>query len=206
MQFPCNEIAMSCQTASRSRIWHRLFQKLFIPTTYPWRYIYFWWSWVCTALETVGRAPVLVWERCKLEVSQDRQIQVPVAQERRVLWRPDLHQMKAPSLYVQTIATSWGWQPHQIWSYGPLKSTIFHGFGSRGWIRAGISPEPYKLWTWDLHHWIQQRLRFKRVCRNIVTTPSDLELWTREISYVSRIWFMWSIRAGISISRKPYKL
>ena len=82
-----------------------------------------------------------------------------------------------------------GWQPHQIWSYGPLKSTTFHGFGSRGWIRAGISPEPYKLWTWDLHHWIQQRLKFKRMCRNIVTTPSDLELWTREISYVSWIWF-----------------
>ena len=29
-----------------------------------------------------------------------------------------------------------GWQPHQIWSYGPLKSTIFHGFGSLGWILA----------------------------------------------------------------------
>jgi len=23
-----------------------------------------------------------------------------------------------------------------------------------------ITPEPYTLWTWDLHHWIQQRLRF----------------------------------------------
>ena len=156
--------------------------------------------------------------------------------------------MKAPSLYVQTIPTSWGdnpirfgamgpwsqpysmdlvrvgefvlaylpnpasyghetytigyskdwrlkrcveilWQPHQIWSYGPVKSAIFHGFGSCGWICAGISPEPYKLWTWDLHHWIQQRLTFKRMCRNTVTTPSDLELWTREISYVSWIWF-----------------
>ena len=82
-----------------------------------------------------------------------------------------------------------GWQPHRTWSYGPLKSTIFHGCGSHGWIRTGISPEPDTLWTWDLHHWIQQRLRFKRMCRNIVTTPSDLEQWTREISYVSWIWF-----------------
>ena len=32
-----------CRTASRSRIWHRLFQKLFMRTTYPWRYVYFWW-------------------------------------------------------------------------------------------------------------------------------------------------------------------
>ena len=40
---------------------------------------------------------------------------------------------------------------------------------------TGISPKPYKLWTWDLYHWIQQRLRFKRLCRNIMTTASDLE-------------------------------
>ena len=81
------------------------------------------------------------------------------------------------------------WQPHQIWSYGPMKSAMFHGFGWCGWICAGISPEPYKLWTRDFHHWIQQRLRFKRMCKNIVTTSSDMDLWTREISYVSWIWF-----------------
>ena len=83
------------------------------------------------------------------------------------------------------------WQPHQIWSYGPVKSAMFHGFGLGWLICVTISPEPYKLWTWDLHHWIQQRLTFKRMCRNTVTTPSDLELWAREISYVSWIWFMW---------------
>ena len=83
------------------------------------------------------------------------------------------------------------WQPHQIWSYGPLNSTTFHGFSLCGWICAGIFPKPYKLWTWDLHHWIQQRLRFKMMCRNIVTTPSDLKLWTHEISYVQWIWFAW---------------
>jgi len=27
------------------------------------------------------------------------------------------------------------------------------------------------------------------MCKYIVTTPSDLELWTREISYASWIWF-----------------
>ena len=53
------------------------------------------------------------------------------------------------------------WQPHQIWGYGPMKSATFHGFGL-GWLIGGtITPEPYKLWTWDLHHWTQQRLRFK---------------------------------------------
>ena len=112
--------------------------------------------------------------------------------------------MKAPSLYVQIIATSWGWQPHQIWSYGPLKSTIFHGFGSRGWICAGISPEPYKLRTWDLHHWIQQRLTFGRMCKSIVITPSDLELWTREISYVSWIGLGWLICAPYLLNPTSY--
>ena len=59
-----------------------------------------------------------------------------------------------------------------------------------GWLICGtISLEPYKLWTWDLYHWIQQRLTFKRMCRNIVTTPSDVKLWTHEISHVSWIWF-----------------
>ena len=28
------------------------------------------------------------------------------------------------------------------------------------------------------------------MCRNIVTTPSDLELWTHEFSYVSLIWLI----------------
>jgi len=27
------------------------------------------------------------------------------------------------------------------------------------------------------------------MCKSIMTTPSDLELWTHEISYVSWIWF-----------------
>jgi len=110
--------------------------------------------------------------RCQTQLLEDGQIQAPVAQERRVLWRPDMHQMKARSVYFQA----------SDWSYGPLKSTIFHGFGSHPWIRASVSPEPYKLWPWLLHHWIQQRLRFKRMCRNIVTTTSDLELWTHEAS------------------------
>jgi len=95
--------------------------------------------------------------------------------------------MKATSLYVQTIATSWA-SDLELWT---PESTIFHGFGSRGWICAGISSEPYKLWTWDLHHWIQQRLRFKSMCRNIVTTPSYLELWAPEFNHITWIWFVW---------------
>ena len=82
---------------------------------------------------------------------------------------------------------------------------FFHGFGSHGWICAGISPKPYKLWTWHLHHWIQQRLRFKRMCRNIVTTPLDLELWTRQVSHVSWIWFGWVVSwCHISRTWKTY--
>jgi len=71
------------------------------------------------------------------------------------------------------------WQPHQMWSYGPMKSAMFHGFGL-GWLICGtISPEPYKLWTWDLHHWIQQRLRFKRICG--VKSPEPYILWTWDL-------------------------
>jgi len=34
--------------------------------------------------------------------------------------------------FVPSVISLWNnLQPHQIWSYGPLKSTIFHGFGSR---------------------------------------------------------------------------
>ena len=138
------------------------------------------------------------------------------------------------------------WQLHQIWSYGPVKSAMFHGFGlgwlicgtislepyklwtwdlyhwiqqrltfkwmcrnncdnpisfgamdpwnqlcfmdlvNLGWLICGtIFPEPYKLWTWDLYHWIQQRLRFKRFCRNIVINPSGLELWAPDFNHVS---------------------
>ena len=65
------------------------------------------------------------------------------------------------------------WQPYQIWSYEPLNSTTFHGFGLCGWICGGISPEPYKLCTWDLHHWIQERLRFKG-CVNILWQPHHI--------------------------------
>jgi len=40
-----------------------------------------------------------------------------------------------------------------------MKSAMFHEFGL-GWLICGTFPEPYKLWTWYLYHWIQQRLRF----------------------------------------------
>jgi len=63
------------------------------------------------------------------------------------------------------------------WSYELLNSAMFHGFGSGGLIHGAISPQPDNLWTRYLHHWIQrQRLKFKRVCRNTVITPSGLEL------------------------------
>jgi len=168
--------------------------------------------------------------------------------------------MKAPSLYFQTIRTSWGdnpirfgpwsqpyfmelvpigdfvltylpnptsyghdtytigyskdwglrgcveifWQPHWIWSYSYelVKLAMFHGFGSGGLIRGAMSPEPDNLWTWD--HWIQQRLKLKVLCRNTVTTPSDLELWTRELSTFHGFGLGGSIRGAIS--PEPYNL
>ena len=73
------------------------------------------------------------------------------------------------------------WQPHQIWSYGPMNSAMFHGFGL-GWLICGtITPEPYQLWTWDLHHWIQQRLRFKRICG--AKSPEPYILWTWDLHH-----------------------
>ena len=80
-------------------------------------------------------------------------------------------------------------QPHQLWSYEPLNSTIFHEFSLHGWIRVAVYQEHYMLWTWDLHHRIQQRLRF--VCGSIVTTTSDLEQWAPELNHYVWIWFTW---------------
>ena len=64
-------------------------------------------------------------------------------------------------------------------------------FGLCGWLRVVISPESYDLWTWDLHHWIQQRLRFVNTCGSIVTTPSDLEQWAPRLNQYAWIWFTW---------------
>jgi len=100
------------------------------------------------------------------------------------LWTWDVHHWIQQRLRFKRMLEIL-WQSHQIWSYGPVKSAMFHGFGLDWLICGTISPEPYKLWTWDLHHWIQQRLRFKKMCRNIVTTPSDLELCAPEFNHVS---------------------
>ena len=93
-----------------------------------------------------------------------------------------------------------GWQPHQIWSYGSLKSTVSHGFGSGGWICAGISPKPYKLWTWDWYHWIQQRLRFKRMYRTVVTTPSHpMDPWN-QLCFKDLVWVGWFVVPYLSLT------
>ena len=41
---------------------------------------------------------------------------------------------------------------------------------------------------------MQQRLKFIRVCKSIVTSPSDMELWAREINHFS--WF-WCTRVNV---------
>ena len=46
-----------------------------------------------------------------------------------------------------------------------------------------ISPKCYHPWTWDLNRWMQQRLKFIRLCKSIVTSPSDMELWACEINH-----------------------
>ena len=38
---------------------------------------------------------------------------------------------------------------------------------------------------------MQQRLKFIRVCKSIVTSPSDMELWAREINHFSWFWCTW---------------
>ena len=59
----------------------------------------------------------------------------------------------------------------------PLSQSSLHG-----WIHAAISRERYMLWIRDLHHWIQQRRRFMKMCESIVPTPSTLKLWAPEVN------------------------
>ena len=105
-----------------------------------------------------------------------------------------LEYLPNPTIYGHETCTigysrDWGlkgceeilWQLHQIWSYGPVKSAMFHGFGL-GWLICGtVTPKPYKLWTWDLHHWIQQSLRLKRICG--AKSPEPYILWARDLHH-----------------------
>ena len=72
----------------------------------------FQWSRVHKAVETAVTATIVMWERCKswvhLEVTEIGEIKVPVAHERRLLWRLDLHQVKDLFLYFLKILTWWG--------------------------------------------------------------------------------------------------
>ena len=99
------------------------------------------------------------------------------------LWTRDLHHwiqqrwrfIKMCGSIVTTLAISPS-HPSAL-SYEPLKSTIFHEFGLRGWIRVALSQERHMLWTWDLHHWIQQRLKFVQaleLCAAALSTFMDL--------------------------------
>ena len=65
---------------------------------------------------------------------------------------------------------------HHTWNYEVVKSAMFNGFGS---IHGAIMAYLPNLTTYGHETYtigIQQRLKFKRVCRNTVTTPFDLEL------------------------------
>jgi len=67
------------RAVSEGRLWHHLFQAVFVQMTYPSRYVYFRWSRVHTAVETAGVVTVVVCERCKrrfqLEASEIGRIQ-----------------------------------------------------------------------------------------------------------------------------------
>ena len=81
-----------------------LFQAVFVRTSYPSRCVYFRWSRVHKAVETAVTATVVMRERCKNRVQLEAsEIQAPVARERRVLSRPDLHQVKDMFLYFLKI-------------------------------------------------------------------------------------------------------
>ena len=98
----------------RRQTWHRLFQKVFMRTTYPWIYVYFWWSRVYTALETVGRAPVFVWEHClawSLRWSDSSACSARTQGAMKTGPAPD----KSPV----SVAASRGNNPIRFWSMGP---------------------------------------------------------------------------------------
>ena len=106
------------RAVSEGRFQHHLFQAVFVRMTYPSRYVYFKWSRVHTAVETAVTATVVMWERCKsrvqLEASEVGEIQAPVAHERKVLSRPDFHQVKDLFLYFLKILTWWGNIPSDL--------------------------------------------------------------------------------------------
>ena len=73
--------------------------------------MYFGWSRVHTAIETPVAAPIGMLGRCKslfqLQGSEIGEIQVPIAHERRVLSKLDLHQIKDLFLcFLKTLVTS----------------------------------------------------------------------------------------------------
>ena len=112
--------------------------------------------------------------------------------------------MKAPSLDFRKIAVT---TPSDLELWAPEVNHVDE-FGLRG--HAAISRERYMLWTRDLHHWIQQRSRFIKMCGSIVTTlaispshPSALELWALEINHISWVWLAWVNSCG-NISRTPH--
>ena len=124
------------RAVSEGRFRHHLFQAVFVRTSYPSRYMYFRWSRVHKAVETAVTATVVMWERCKsrvqLEASEIGEIQAPVAHERRLLWRPDLHQVKDLFLYFLKILTWWGDIPIR---FGATVADL--GFHEGGFVYGG---------------------------------------------------------------------
>ena len=52
----------------------------------------------------------------------------------------------------------------------------------------------WTLWPMDMglvQCWMQQGLQFVRICKSVVTSPSDMELSAHEFNHVSRFWCKW---------------
>ena len=85
------------------RFWHHLFQAVFMRTTYPSRY-------VCQGYTQLSRPLLLLplvncKSRVQLQGSEIGEIQASIAHERKVLSRPDLHQIKDLFLCFLKILT-----------------------------------------------------------------------------------------------------
>ena len=89
-----------------------------------------------------------------------------------------------------------------VWLYLPNPSLYRHGICTVGavspWNKPFVMilvhtgkfvwrylPNLFPLQTWNLYHWIQQRLRYIKTCPSIVKSQSQMELCVLEVNDVS---------------------
>ena len=144
------------RAVSDGRFRHHLFQAVFVRTTYPSRNVYF----------QVVKSPYSRRDRCYcyhcfvriLEPSEIVEIQVPVAHERRLLSRPDLHQIKDLILCFLKNLTWWGNIPTVV-------------------IPEGFLNLNYCSNTYQIQHSILSTTVFVSMMVQITLTTSEVEAW-----------------------------